>query len=362
MHGENDICLPPVEGIIVQPTTACNLDCSYCYLPYRNKRHTMSVGVAEALAKQISQLQLATMPAHIIWHGGEPLTVGRERLAALMEPFRTLVDQGRVAHSLQTNATLINEDWCQFFADWNVHVGVSIDGPPMLNRNRLTRGGASTDEVVLRGLNALRRYGLPIHAIAVVTDPSAETARLLYRFARDNNFSSLGVNLAETEGHYKAPLVCPATASEFWLALLEVWRADPAVRVREIARVIGWVAAGRVHRSGHALNPTVDYQGNVVLLSPEFQNQEAGQYGSFVVGNVLQDALNEIIESAGAVRYVSDYLSGIRRCKAICSYFSFCGGGEASNKFFETGSINTTETVYCRNAKQGLVAAFDQFC
>src|SRR3954464_8198758 len=74
--------------VIMQPTTLCNLDCAYCYLPHRAQDRRMPVTVAEAVAATVNDGAAAPPRFSVVWHGGEPLAAGREHLAALMAPFR----------------------------------------------------------------------------------------------------------------------------------------------------------------------------------------------------------------------------------------------------------------------------------
>ena len=118
--------------VVMQPTTLCNLDCSYCYLPFRSADRRMPVAVAAAVAGSVSSFAAAGRFS-VVWHGGEPLATGRDHLAALIAPFDPAVE-----HHVQTNATLIDDAWCEFFAEHEVRVSVSVDGPEARNGERIT--------------------------------------------------------------------------------------------------------------------------------------------------------------------------------------------------------------------------------
>ena len=110
--------------VIMQPTTLCNLDCGYCYLPLRKLDQRMPVAVAQAAADSVNGWAALAERFSVVWHGGEPLAAGRAHLGQLMSVF-----QG-VEHHVQTNATLIDAAWCDFLVERGVRVGVSIDGRP----------------------------------------------------------------------------------------------------------------------------------------------------------------------------------------------------------------------------------------
>jgi uncharacterized protein len=122
--------VPRIELLVIQPTPFCNIDCRYCYLP---QRHSKAVVSWETLANLFTQIFASGWIGDclsVVWHAGEPLVMPLEfyrnafRLIERLKPA-----QLAVAHSFQTNGTLIDEPWCEFFADERVSVGVSIDGP-----------------------------------------------------------------------------------------------------------------------------------------------------------------------------------------------------------------------------------------
>lgn len=166
------------NSVIMQPGTVCNLDCSYCYLPFRRRNLVMSPDVADAVARSVRPWA-ERRTVEVCWHGGEPLAVGRANLGRLMDCFRGL----DVAHGIQTNATLVNDAWCELFAEYDVHVGVSIDGPPGDNAQRIDLRGGDAFARIMAGIEKLAGYGHGVSIISVVSDPSPERARRLYDFA-----------------------------------------------------------------------------------------------------------------------------------------------------------------------------------
>src|SRR4051794_28670364 len=107
--------ISPVPGyVVMQPTTLCNLDCAYCYLPFRAEDRRMTAAVAERTAESVNPWAANDHRFSVVWHGGEPMAAGRRGLAELMAPF------AGVEHHIQTNATLIDDAWCDFFAGHDI--------------------------------------------------------------------------------------------------------------------------------------------------------------------------------------------------------------------------------------------------
>src|SRR3954447_3240821 len=116
---------PVPSYVIMQPTTLCNLDCHYCYLPLRKVQRRMPVAVARAVAATVTDWATAVGRFSVVWHGGEPLAAGRAALGGLMAALDAPAGAGQVERHIQTNATLIDDAWCDFFQTRGVRLGVS---------------------------------------------------------------------------------------------------------------------------------------------------------------------------------------------------------------------------------------------
>ncbi len=89
-----------------------------------------------------------------------------------------------------------------------------------------------------------------------------------------------------------------------------------------------------------------------MVLSPEFLGVKSERYHDFVVGNLYNESLLSIAEKAKEANYVQDFILSKIACRTNCSYYLFCRGGFASNKYFEHGSTGVTQTAFCTNSRQ----------
>jgi uncharacterized protein len=312
--------------------------------------------VAQAVAGSVNAWASEAERFSVVWHGGEPTAVGRAGLAQLMAPFVG------VEHHIQTNATLIDDAWCEFFAEHGIRVGVSVDGPEEFNGERRNRGGGSAYRSIAEGIAKLRRHGIPFAALCVVADPRPGRAAPLYAYFRDLGCYALGINIEEREGvNRRGNAHDPSLVRGFWSELTAAWRADPAIELRDVEWAIRYAGAlatgdhdGVLPRQIDPI-PTIAHDGSVVLLSPELAGFDSPQYGDFASGNVLHQPLSEIVAGATRDRWIAEYLTGVEACRAGCAYFGFCGGGHAANRFFERGRFDITETDHCRNSKMSLM-------
>ncbi|HYJ05325.1 MAG TPA: cyclophane-forming radical SAM peptide maturase AmcB [Chthoniobacterales bacterium] len=350
-----------LRNIVLQPTTRCNLDCSYCYLPFRDKNRRMSSATAEKVAEGLKEL---ATPVTIVWHGGEPLATGLKHFESIVQPFETLRVASHVEHVIQTNATLIDDGWCQLFRAYDFGVGISLDGPKHLNRNRVNWANHESFDRVIAGLERLKAHKIDFSVIAVVNELNIDVPDQIFEFFSELGCSSLGINIEEFEGTNRKNYRNRQRVQQFWGRLFKLWLARPSFKIREFSRALFWMEAVSQDKSWlpddfrYDIFPTVAVDGDVVMLAPELNGPYANErYPSFVIGNIHNLSLSEIISRAYATHYVKDYLKGASNCQATCEYFSFCLAGSASNKFFEHGDLTCTTTTYCENGQKAVVDA-----
>ena len=181
----------PVYMMAKTAGSLCNLRCKYCYylekakLYDNNEKHVMSDQMLERFTKQYIEAQ-TSQDVMFTWHGGEtlmrPISFYKKALR-----FQQLYGKGRrIANCIQTNATLLNDDWCKFFRDNNFLVGVSIDGPKEFHdAYRLSTDGRPTWNQVMRGIRLLNQYHVEWNALAVVNNLNVEHPHEFYQFFKD---------------------------------------------------------------------------------------------------------------------------------------------------------------------------------
>lgn len=317
--------------------------------------------VAERVARGIVGIGNSV---ELVWHGGEPLSCGLKHFSQLVFPFEQLREQGLVRYGIQTNATFINEDWCEFFRSHRFQVGVSIDGPPWANQRRVGWDGKPAFDRIMRGIERLRETDIPFNVICVVSGDTLNRGKELYNFFIELGCDSFGVNIEEQLCAHIVTISSDdhgTTVTRFWQELFAAWQENPVMKVREFTRMLPSLAAFNDGQSDfpklYDIFPSVAWNGDVVLLAPEFLNTNALRYGNFVVGNVLEEDLQVIVERGKTTSYVQDFVHGVSRCKDECEHFLLCCGGQAGNKFFECDTTDATETAFCRNSEKRLADA-----
>jgi len=178
--------------LLAKPSgSTCNIDCTYCFFLskealYPNDKQRMSEATLETYIRQLLESH-RTPQVTVAWQGGEPTLMGLDffrRSIALVEQYRRPGQQ--VQHTFQTNGLLLDDDWCAFFKEHNVLVGLSVDGPLEIhNAYRLDRGGRGTFDRVMQGWQHLRRHRVEVNILCTVNAANEKHGRDVYRFFRD---------------------------------------------------------------------------------------------------------------------------------------------------------------------------------
>jgi uncharacterized protein len=365
-----------IETVVVQPTPFCNINCTYCYLPQRDVTTVMAQDIIDTLFAKLFSSGWMRPQVTVIWHAGEPLVVP----VAFYQTAFAAIDRLRPAtveirHSVQTNGMLITPAWCDLFKQWNVGVGVSVDGPRHLHdAHRVTRSGRGTFDRTVEGIRTLRREKVPFHVISVLSAAALDNPQEMLDFYLAEGIEDVCFNVEESEGDHVSTLFAASdVTNRFRRFLGEFWTlARQSERIRFVREIDGMLP--RVFRpdDGPLVNAqvepfgmlNVDCLGNVSSFSPELLGLRNAEYADFLIGNIKADSLDDMRRSAPMVALTRDIAAGVEECRRTCEYFSVCGGGAPVNKLAENGSFRSTRTSFCQLTQMVptdlILAAFDR--
>ena len=179
--------------VMLKPAGAhCNLACKYCYYLEKNKlyptaqRHLMSDEMLEQFTREYIEAQTMNQVL-FTWHGGEPLLRSIDFYRKAISLQKKYAGGRHIDNVIQTNGTLLTDEWCEFFAQNHWLVGISIDGPqPDHDHYRLTAAGKPSWKKVMQGIKLLKKHGVEWNAMAVVNAYNANHPLEFYRFFKEN--------------------------------------------------------------------------------------------------------------------------------------------------------------------------------
>ncbi len=344
--------------------SVCNLACTYCY--YLEKSHlyrqeepsgrfTMSDELLERFIKEYIESQ--TMPQVLFtWHGGETLMRPLAFYKRVVELQRKYARGRTIDNSLQTNGTLLTDEWCRFFKENNWLVGVSIDGPQEFHDEyRRNKQGMPSFQKVMRGIALLNKHGVEWNALAVVNDFNADYPLDFYHFFKEIGcryiqFTPIverilphadGRHLASPADGEEIPLaefsVTPAQWGEFLCTLFDEWvRHDVGEYFIQLfdSTLANWVGqqpgvCTLAKTCGHA--GVMEYNGDVYacdhFVFPEYK-----------LGNIRTHTLTEMMYSQRQQQFGAMKRDSLPTQCRECEFLFACNGECPKNRFCHTAT------------------------
>jgi len=340
---------PASFHLLAKPTGAvCNLDCSYCFFLakeelYPGSDFRMSGPTLENYLRQLLESH-RTPEVTVAWQGGEPTMMGLDFFRQVI----TLVGQlarpdQQVEHTIQTNATLIDDDWAAFFAENDFLVGVSVDGPRELHdAYRVDKGGKPTFDRVMRGLDRLKAHGVRWNALTTVNRANQTQGARVYRFLRDDLGAEFIQFIPIVERASPGPIptgdkvtdrsVSPGGYGDFLIDVFEVWvrRDVGTVYVQmfdtSLANWVGVPGALCVHSQTCGTALAIEHNGDVYscdhFVEPDF-----------LLGNIGERHLLTMVASAQQVSFGLSKRDSLPGQCLRCDVRFACNGGCPKDRF-----------------------------
>jgi uncharacterized protein len=356
-----------IEMLVLQSTPFCNLDCSYCYLPNRSSKQRMTEHTLARTFDCIFSSPFVADVLTVLWHAGEPLVPGVAYYERAFEILKQRKPSGlSVTHHFQTNGTLLNRGWVDFFKLNEVRVGLSLDGPAYLHdRCRKTRGQSGTFEQVMRGMRVLQDNSFPFHVITVLTRESLGLAPQLFEFYAENGITQIAFNIEEIEGDHRSSSMQSGAVDleirRFFRQFLEFAELHPGkLEVREFVGALHGIANPASSEYGNPMaeplrTVSIGVTGEISTFSPELLGYGSERHGMFVFGNIHEHDLADVLRDPQFQLVNTEIQRGLARCRQTCEYFDVCLGGSPANKIFENGTFDSAETLFCRLAKKAVI-------
>lgn len=357
--GRPDLPACKTQEFIIQPTSFCNINCAYCYLPNRQARRRMSSETLARVFQAIFSSSLLAERVRIVWHAGEPMTLP----IRFYEEALQLAGQQNQRHIpvtfvLQTNGTHITQRWCDFIKAHGLEISISIDGPQDIHdAQRVDRAGRGTFARVMRNIDLLQANEIHPTVLMVLTRQTLNSPDAIWQFLLDRGIRRASFLLEEAlRPGQEVPLCTPGDRESycrFLQRILQLRQQCPhPPSIREIDDLIERIFHAQHGVRSQANTPlavvSFDCDGNMSTLSPELLTLSHPRYPDFLFGNVFYNRLEDMLSHPTFVRINAEVQRGVARCRDTCEYFVFCGGGSPANKLSETGSFAATETAHCR--------------
>ena len=338
--------IPPRIHVLAKPSGAtCNLACSYCFfldkeLLYPGSNFRMTEETLEAYIRQLIETHRSSQVT-VAWQGGEPTLMGVDfyrKAIQLQEKYRR--PGMTFENTLQTNGTLLNDEWCQFFKENNFLIGLSLDGPRHLHDTfRVDKGGAPTFDRVLRGLRLLQKHGVEYNLLVTVNRVTGDHPKEIYHFLRDEVGTSWiqfipviermnpdGFNLTQVGTQVSQRSVRPEQFGRFLIQVFDEWvyndvgrifvqTFEAAVRNWMHLPTSGMCVFEKTCGYGLALEHNGDLYACDHFVEPEY-----------LLGNIKKEHMIELVGSERQYQFGQDKFDSLPKYCLECPVLFACNG------------------------------------
>ena len=358
--------------VMLKPIGAtCNLHCDYCYylekaILYGGKNQLMSEELLERFIQQYIESQTMTQ-IMFTWHGGETLMRPLSFYKKAVELQKRYAGGRQIDNSIQTNGTLLNDEWCTFFRENNFLVGISIDGPQDFHDEyRRDKMGRPSFLRVMKGIQLLQKHGVEYNCMAVVNDYNVDYPLEFYRFfkeigcqflqftpiverLRKNNATMKLATAQEKEEEVElAPFTVDAEKwGDFLCAIFDEWvKQDVGKIFIQIfdSTLANWVGeqpgvCTMAKTCGHA--GVMDFNGDVYscdhFVFPEYR-----------LGNIYSKTLTAMVYSDEQLKFGNDKFDKLPRQCRECDMLFACYGECPKNRFIQDKYGNEGLNYLCK--------------
>lgn len=348
----------------------CNLACDYCYYTEKSKlyrhtpKHIMSDELLEKFIREYINCQ-TTPDIYFTWHGGETMMRPLDFYKKVVQLQRKYAGGRNIVNSIQTNGTLITEDWCRFLHDENWLVGVSIDGPQEFHDEyRKSKTGKPSFRQVMNGIKLLNKFQVEWNAMAVVNDFNADYPLEFYHFFKEIGchyiqFTPIverifkhpdGRILASPDEGAEAALadfsVTPEQWGNFLCTIFDEWvRQDVGEYFIQIfdATLANWMGmlpglCSMAETCGHA--GVMEFNGDVYscdhFVFPEYK-----------LGNIFQKNLIDMMFSDKQLKFGEAKKSTLTEQCRNCEFLFACHGECPKNRFASSEDGEPGQNYLC---------------
>ena len=312
---------------------SCNLRCNYCF--YSTKNQSTNCRMSYELLRKflVEYMQLFTDRLMFIWHGGEPLLAGLSFFRKIVEIQSQVARNNQVIQNfIQTNATLINEEWANFFKEHNFKVGVSLDGnEESNNRFRRNYNGKGSFNQIMRGIKILRNHDIKPGIIQTLTsDNLSQTKKNFNFFTNIIGTRGWSTNIYLDKNNENRIMSDQSLTNEqlttFLIDQINLWLAhnDSKLKIREVENFIS--AIFNKKPSSCAFNGScagyfcLEYDGKI------YPCDRSSGYPDLLLGDISKQPLLEVLNSAERLDYVEKINNLPSKCLS-CEWQKSCNNG-----------------------------------
>ena len=328
-------------SLIIKTTSTCNLSCKYCDADtYSNKRIQLIT-----LENIIKNATLYYNTIDFIWHGGEPTLMGIDFYKKVVSIENRYNKEGQtIKNSIQTNGTLLNEEWVNFLIKNKFGIGISLDGQKIMHdSNRIFKNGTGSFDNVLKNINLLKMLKAKFGVLAVITEDTLKTSpKQFLNFFIENGLTNFGLNWQRPALNIKRDdHLQRSNYDDFMIGLFDAWYdiGDPNIHIREFDSIISKVTGGKKGFCILEGNCIGKYAG-IAPNGDVFHCDEFMFDQEYKLGNIMKNSFHEILGDSNRRLQLLKEKNSNEINKLKCNWLKVCHGGCPKDRYVAIKSDN----------------------
>ncbi|NLT65006.1 MAG: anaerobic sulfatase-maturation protein [Acidobacteria bacterium] len=357
----------------------CNLGCRYCFYLEKEALYPAKTGIwdwvmPDEILEEFIRQYIKSQDAPVVnfaWQGGEPTMLGVDYFRKAVELQKKHANGVRIENTIQTNGILLDDTWCEFLAENDFLVGLSLDGPQHLHdRYRMDKGGAPSFDRVMLGVKALKKHGVEFNTLTVVPRHNADYPLEIYRFLREIGHGFMQfIPIVERAAAEATPegllLVSPDSETP---AKVSEWSVDPLQYGRFLSAIFDdWVRSdvGKVYiqifdvtlAAWVGMEPALCVfqktcgSSAVIEHNGDIYSCDHYVYPENRLGNIMDQPLESMVRSARQAQFGKKKLDSLPRQCLDCGVRFVCNGECPKHRFVKAGKGGGDLNYLCRGYK-----------
>ena len=340
---------PHLQVIAKSIGPICNLDCTYCFYLEREKmfeqNHStrksdwvMSENVLETYIQQKLQSNNYSEET-FVWQGGEPTLLGIDYFRKIVKFQQKYKNGKNIKNSIQTNGTLLNDDWCEFFAGNNFLVGISIDGPPEIHdKYRMDKGGNPTFDKVIQAIDILKNHQVEFNTLTSVHNYNSRFPLEIYFFLKD--IGSKYMQFIPIVEKIEKTIVSDWSVEfqqygKFLIAIFNEWVRNDVGKIFvqtfdvSLEAWYGQPSSLCIFNESCGFTPVIEHNGDIYSCDHYV-------YPEHKIGNIMNDSLQSMMQSQQQLKFGKDKCDTLPQFCLECNFHFACNGECPKNRFLYT--------------------------
>lgn len=340
-------------AVIAKSADICNYNCSYCYVEPHSKIKVMPSDTAKVAISKISKYIGNSRKINFIWHGGEPMIAGVDFFYDIIN-YSNEYFENRIEHCIQTNGSLLTDDFLSFCKQAKISVSLSFDGPEKVHDiNRKEKNGLGTHKKTMNALEKIKKHELTPGCVCVLHKQNVNEIDELYSFFKEHKINfrvNPVVRSGRASNNYNLLAISPDEYGDAMIRLFDLWFNDNnPIQVEPLHTIVGNIVSPYIWGC--------DYHGNclesIISINPDGSVYPCGRFAgleNFCLGNILTEELSIMFKKELYNSLTKRDTSTVKGCSK-CEYKEICNTGCMITAYMANGQVYGQD-YYCKGRKK----------